>query len=164
MRKSVKRLADWEMTGLPRAVREAISSGIVFLDGWLKNAKATRFFAAVVLLLAAFFSACSKEHWPTYQLSEGIVFETQHSIARFVELQKAHRNCQRVTELGVWSPSADEQTRVAEKAQGGFCASISSRTTAHPGSVANGYQLWMRGKTREFPNAGGGEGLGGEES
>ena len=136
---------------------------MVFLDGWFENAKATRLFAAVVLSLATLFGACSRELWPAYRLSDGIVSETQHSIAEFAELQKAHRNCQRVTQVGVWSGDSEERSRVADKPQGSFCASISSRTTAHPGSVANGYQRWMRGKTKELPNAGGGEGLGGEE-
>lgn len=164
MRKPVKRAADWERTGQPWDVREAISSRLVFLDGWLKGTRTARFFIAVILLLATFLSACSKELWPAYQLSEGIVFETQHSIAEFTELQKAHRNCQRVTEVGAWSLRSDEQARVAEKAPGRFCASVSSRTTAHPGSVDNGYQRWMRGETRALPKSGGGEGLGGEGS
>lgn len=163
MGKPVKRLVDSKTTGLPRPVREAISSWLVLLDGWLENAKVARFSVAVVLLLATLLSACSKEHWSAYQISEGIVFETQHSIAEFAELQKAHRNCQRAEEVSAWSPRADEQYRLAVRAQGGFCASISSRTTAHPGSVANGYQLWMKGNTRELPDAGGGEGLGGGE-
>ena len=163
MRKPVTRLADLERTGLRRPVREAIPSLMVFLDGWLKNAWSTRFFVAVVLLLATLLGACSKELWPAYQLSDEIVFETQHSIAMFAELQKAHRNCLRVTEVDIWSLRSDEQTGVAAVAQEGFCGSVSSRTTAHPGSVANGYQRWMRGKTTELPNGGGGEGLGGEE-
>lgn len=163
MGKPVKRLAGPKTKGLHRSGGGSISSGVLLLDGWLKHAKAARVVVAVVVLLATLLGACAKELWPAYQLSEGIVFETQHSIAEFAERQKAHRNCQPVTEVGVLSASSDEQNGVAEQTQGGFCESTLSRSTAHPGSVANGYQLWMRGKTRALPASNAGEGVGGED-
>lgn len=163
MGKPVNRLFDRETIGAQRASDRSISFGIVFLNEWLKNAKATRSFPAVVVLLSTLLNACANERWSAFQLSEGIVFETEHSMADFVELQKAHLSCQRAGEVGLWSSGLYEQSRATEKTQGGFCESVASRTAAHPGSVENAYQLWMRGRTRELSDRTGGEGLGGED-
>lgn len=160
----VKILSDWGATGLQRAAGESISSSALFLNGWLKNAKATRFFLAVVVLLAALLGACTKEQWSAYQLSERIVFETQHSIAELSELQMAHRYCRNAGAEDIGSSDSQEQGGVDEYTEWGFCESVLSRTTAHPGSLENAYQLWMRGKTRALPDSNAGESLGGDDS
>ena len=114
----MKKLNDWAARTPHQAAGASISFSVLVLDWMLKNARAARFVGLAAPLLAILLGGCVKELWPAHQLSEGIVFETQHSIESVLELQKAHRNCQRAPERGRLehrSRRADPRGRAREK-------------------------------------------------